>query len=177
MVSVAVEFPCGFLYLVLNVNGELEMAIKISTGLRTYLAVTGSVKAALDGGQIMFYEGTEPATADAAVAGSVRWTVTVSGNGTGLTFASEAVDGAAVKTVAETWCGATSAGTPNYWRFIGAAEKAGSIGGISTTNPRIQGTCGNTANVDIYLTTPTLSTDAGLTAKTLNAFSASVLTN
>lgn len=153
------------------------MTIKTSTGLRGHLAVTGSIKSALDGGQLMFYEGTEPATADAAVAGSLRWTITVSGNGTGVTFESAAVNGAAVKTTTETWCGATIAGTPNYWRFIGATEKAGSIGGISTSLCRIQGTCGNTADVDIYLTTPTLTTNTDLDAKTLNAFSASVLTN
>lgn len=153
------------------------MTIKASTGLRTYLAVTGSIKGALDGGQLMFYEGTEPTSANDAVAGSLRWTVTVDGGGTGITFESAAVDGAAVKETTETWSGATTAGTPNYWRFIGATEKAGSIGGSSTTNPRIQGTCGNTAGVDIYLTTPTLTTDAALDAKTLDAFSVSVLTN
>ena len=153
------------------------MTIKTSTGLRGSLAVTGSIKDIFDGGQLMFYQGTEPATADAAVAGSLLWTVTVDGDGTGVTFEAAAVDGAAVKTVAETWCGATSAGTPNYWRFIGATEKAGSIGGISTTNPRIQGSCGNTAGVDVYLTNPVLTTDASLDAKTLNAFSVSVLTN
>lgn len=153
------------------------MTIKASTGLRTYLAVTGSLKGALDGGQLMFYEGTEPASADDAIAGSLLWTVTVDGDGTGITFESAAVDGAAVKETTETWCGATTAGTPNYWRFIGATEKAGSIGGSSSTNPRIQGTCGNTAGVDIYLTTPTLTTNASLTAKTLDAFSVAVLTS
>lgn len=155
----------------------IVMAIKTSTGLRTHLAVTGSVKSALDGGQLMFYEGTEPATADAAVAGSLLWTVTVGGDGTGVTFEAAAVATAAVKETTETWQGATTAGTPNYWRFIGATEKAGSIGGLSTTLARIQGTCGNTAGVDIYLTVPTLTTDAALDAKVLDAFSVSVLTN
>lgn len=153
------------------------MAIKTSTGLRTHLAVTGAVKDALDGGQLMFYEGTEPATADAAVDGDLLWTVTVDGDGTGVTFEAAAVDAAAVKTTTETWQGATVAGTPNYWRFIDATEKAGSIGGISTTYARIQGTCGNTAGSDIYLTTPTLITDTDLDAKVLDAFSVSVLTN
>jgi hypothetical protein len=153
------------------------MAIKTSTGLRAYLAVTGSVKAALDGGQLMFYQGTEPATADAAVAGDLRWTVTVGGDGTGITFESAAVGVAAVKKTTEAWQGATVAGTPNYWRFIGATEKAGSIGGISTVFARIQGTCGNTASSDIYLATPTLSTDTDLDAKVLDAFSVEVLTN
>lgn len=153
------------------------MTIKASTGLRDSLAVTGSIKDIFDGGQLMFYEGTEPATADAAVAGDCLWIVTVDGGATGLTFEAAAVNSAAVKTTAETWCGATTAGTPNYWRFIGATEKAGSIGGESTSLPRIQGSCGNTAGVDVYLTNPVLTTDASLDAKTLNAFSVSVLTN
>jgi hypothetical protein len=153
------------------------MAVKTSSGLRTHFAVTGSVKAAFDGGQLMFYEGTEPATADAAVAGTLCWTVTVGGAGTGVTFEAVAVDTACVKETTETWQGATVAGTPNYWRLIGATEKAGTIGGISTTNARIQGTCGNLATSDIFLTTPVLITDTDLDAKILDAFSVSVLTN
>lgn len=153
------------------------MTIKVSTGLRNILAVTSSLKTALDSGQLMFYDGTEPATADAAVTGSLLWTVTKDGDGTGITFEAAAVDGAAVKKTTETWQGATVAGTPTYWRFIGATEKAGSIGGISTTLARIQGSCGNSAGVDIYLTNPILLTDTDLDAKVLDAFSVAVLTN
>lgn len=149
------------------------MAIKTSTGLRDYLAVTGSIKDALDLGFIKFYEGEEPATADAAVAGSLRWTVSVDGGATGLSFDATAVAGAAVKPDADTWCGATTAGTPNYWRFV----TAGDTGALSTTQERIQGTCGNVAGVDIFLTNPVLVTDAALDAKELNDFAVSVLTN
>lgn len=149
------------------------MTVKTSTGLRNYLAVTGSVKAALDSGFIKFYNGTEPATADAAVAGSLLWTVSVDGDGTGLTFDATAVAGAAVKPTAATWSGATTAGTPTYWRFVTAADD----GTLSTTQRRIQGSCGNTASADIYLTNPTLITDASLTAKELNDFAVSILTN
>ena len=153
------------------------MTIKTSTGLRDSLAVTGSIKSIFDGGQLMFYQGTEPATANAAVAGSLLWAVTVDGDGTGVTFEAEAVDGAAVKTTTEIWCGATAAGTPSYWRLITAAESEATPGGVSTEFPRIQGSCGNTAGVDVYLTNPVLTTNASLDAKTLNAFSVSVLTN
>ena len=153
------------------------MTIKTSTGLRAHLAVTGSVKEAFDGGQLMFYEGTEPTTADAAVAGSLRWTVTAGGEGTGVTFESSAVGVAAVKETTETWQGATVAGTPNYWRLIGSTEKGASIGGVSTAYVRIQGNCGNAASSDIYLTTPTLTTDTDPDAKVLDSFSVEVLTN
>ena len=153
------------------------MAIKTSTGLRVYLAVTGSIKGALDGGQLMFYEGIEPETADDAVDGSLLWTVTVNGAGTGVTFEAAAVETAAVKKTSETWQGATAAGTPNYWRFIGSTEKGATPGELSTTYPRIQGTCGNSAGSDIYLTVPTLTTNASANAKGLDAFSVEVLTN
>ena len=153
------------------------MTIKVSTGLRNILAVTSSLKTALDNGQLMFYNGTEPATADAAVAGSLLWTVTKDGDGTGITFEAAAVDGAAVKKATETWQGATVAGTPTYWRFISATEKAGTIGELSTTLARIQGSCGNSAGVNIYLTNPILLTDTDLDAKVLDAFSVAVLTN
>ena len=153
------------------------MTVKTSTGLRTFLAVTGSLKEAFDGGQLMFYEGTEPATADAAVAGDLLWVVTVDGDGTGVTFEAAAVDTALVKATAETWQGATVEGEPNYWRLIGATEAAATPGEISTVYERIQGSCGNTASSDIYLTVPVLTTDTDLDAKTLDAFSVSVLTN
>lgn len=144
---------------------------KASTGLRTYLAVTGSIKAALDGGFIKFYDGTVPATADAAATGTLLWTVSVSGAGTGLTIDSAAVNGAAVKPSGATWSGATTAGTPTYYRFVTAADD----GTLSTTQRRIQDTCGNTAGVGLYLTNPTLTTDASATAKSLADWSANVL--
>jgi hypothetical protein len=149
------------------------MTIKISTGLREHLAVTGSIKSALDLGFIKFYNGTAPAEADDAVAGSLLWTVSVDGGATGLSFDAAAVDAAAVKPDAVTWCGATVAGTPTYWRFVTAAD----TGVLSTTQKRIQGSCGNTAGVDIFLTNPILTTDTDLDAKELNDFAVSVLTN
>lgn len=149
------------------------MAIKTSTGLRVSMLVTESAKDSLDGGFLKFYSGTEPATADAAVAGSLLWTVSVDGDGTGLTFEATTTDGVMVKTTTETWQGATTAGTPNYWRFVEAAD----TGVLSTSEKRIQGTCGNTAGVDIFLTNPVLTTNASLDAKVLDAFSISLLTN
>ena len=56
------------------------MTIKTSTGLREHLAVTGSVKNALDGGLIKFYNGAIPATADDAATGDNLWVVAVGGN-------------------------------------------------------------------------------------------------
>lgn len=149
------------------------MAIKTSTGLAAYLAVTGSMKEAFDGGFIKVYSGSEPATADAAVTGSLLWTISVDGDGTGLTFDATAVDRALVKVDADTWGGATTAGTCGYWRLSDASD----AGILSTTEPRIQGTCGMTAGADMYMSNTTLTTDVALLAKTLAAFSISLPTN
>ena len=147
------------------------MAISLSTAFKDYVAVDGSVKDALDGGLIKFYDGTIPATADAAATGTLLWTVSVGGDGTGLTLDATAVDGAAVKPTGDAWQGATTEGTPTYWRFVAA----GDTGASSTTEIRVQGSCGNLATSDIYLTDPVLTTDADLDAKILNAFSLPVM--
>lgn len=149
------------------------MAIKSSTGLAAYMAVTGSMKDAFDLGFIKVYSGTEPATADAAETGSLLWTISKDGDGTGLTFAAAAVGRAMVKTEAHTWGGATTAGTAGYWRLVAASD----TGGSSTSQVRIQGTCGSTAGADLYMSSTTLSTDAALLAKTLAAVSIALPTN
>jgi len=141
------------------------MAISKSTGFITYCNGTGSVLAALDSGFIKFYNGTPPANADTAVAGSLLWTVSVDGDGTGLTYEVDA-NGRAAKPSAAQWSGATTAGTPTYWRAVTAADD----GTLSTTQRRVQGTCGNGIDDDIYLDNPVLTTDAELDAKLLNAF-------
>lgn len=140
------------------------MSIKTSTGFRAYRAVTGSTKQALDGGLIKFYDGAEPATADAAATGNLLWTVSLDGNGTGLTIDPVAVNGNAVKPSAAVWAGATLAGTPTYFRFVAPGDD----GALSLTQRRVQGKCGNSADSDIYLSAPVLTTNASATAKALD---------
>lgn len=143
------------------------MAIQSSTGLAAHLMVTGSAKGALDGGFIKVYSGSAPATADAAATGDLLWTISVDGDGTGLTIDAVAVGRAMVKPTAAIWGGATTAGTAGYWRLVAAADD----GTLSTSAPRLQGTCGSTAGADLYMSSTTLTTDAALLAKTLSAFS------
>ena len=143
------------------------MAIKSSTGLAAHLMVTGSAKEAFDDGFIKVYSGAEPATADAEATGDLLWTISVDGDGTGLTFDAAAVGRAMVKPTAATWGGATTTGTAGYWRLVAAADD----GTLSTSAPRLQGTCGSTAGADLYMSSTTLTTDAALLAKTLSAFS------
>lgn len=145
------------------------MAIKTSTGLAAHLMVTGSVKDAFDGGFINVYSGTVPATADAAETTAI-WTISVDGDGTGLTFDPTAVGRAIVKPTADTWGGATTAGTATYWRLVTATDD----GLLSETDFRIQGTCGNTVGSDLFMSNPVLVTDTDLLAKTLSSFSISL---
>lgn len=148
------------------------MAIKISTGLATYMLVTGSAQDALALGQIRFFEGAIPATADAAETADPIWTVTASGGETGITWDSTVsvnpnVSVSMVKTPSEVWSGATAAGTVTHFRIVGPTE---TTGGASTSLPRIQGTVGMNTTYDFYMSNTTLTTNASLTAKVISAF-------
>lgn len=52
------------------------MTARISTGLRNFLAESGSLKDALQGGKILVYSGSQPTTADAAPTGTLLCTFT-----------------------------------------------------------------------------------------------------
>jgi hypothetical protein len=143
------------------------MPVKTSTGLAAHLAVTGSLKAAFDGGLIRVYDGTPPDSADDAVVGNLLWTISVNGDGTGLIFDSTPVGRALVKPDAAVWGGATAAGTPTYYRLVAA----GDTGASSTTQKRVQGTVGSVAGVDLYMTNPVLATNSNLLAKVLIGYS------
>lgn len=143
------------------------MPVKTSTGLAAHLAVIGSLKSAFEGGLIRVYDGSPPASADDAVVGNLLWTISVDGDGSGLTFDAAAVGRALVKPDAATWGGATTAGTPSYYRLVAA----GDTGTSSTTQKRVQGTVGAVAGVDLYMTNPVLTTNASPLAKVLIGYS------
>lgn len=129
------------------------MAVKFSTGLAAHVGVTGSVKDALDGGFIKVYSGTPPTSADSAVAGTLLWTVSVDGDGTGLTIA-PAVNGRAFgKPSATTWAGATTAGTATYWRFCGSHRYRGRVHNREA-HPGQRGV--PAAGFDMYMSNPVL---------------------
>lgn len=54
------------------------MTLRISTGLRNHLLSGGSLKDALNNGRIEIYSGSQPASADAAVSGTLLVTITKS---------------------------------------------------------------------------------------------------
>lgn len=132
------------------------MTAKKSTGLAAYLAVTGSIKDALDGCFIYVYSGTEPATADAALSGNtLLFTVSVGGDGsTGLTFDGTPVNGVLVKTAAEDWKGTVVAnGTASFFRMAATAPT-----GASTSDVRLQGDVGTTMLNALTMTSTTCTT-------------------
>lgn len=124
--------------------------IKLSTGLREYLAVTGPMKAALDGGYVRLYSGAVPASADAALGTAVLLNeISAGGGGTALTFEATAPGGVLSKAVAENWTGNNLAGgTPTFFRHVQAAD----AGDASTTAVRTQGTAGALGS-DMYIST------------------------
>lgn len=140
------------------------MTVKYSQGLLAYIGVTGSKKAALDGGFLAYYSGTVPASANDAIdsGSSVLAKFTESDDGsTGLTFESSATDGVLKKNSSETWKSTVgTAGTATFFRFYDSSDDGSSA---STTAKRIQGTLGTTAASDAQLATTTLAKDAVLT--------------
>jgi len=114
------------------------MALKISTGLRNALLITGSFKALMDTCTLKIYSGAEPATANAALSGNTLLCEIFKDNdgATTLTFDSAAADGVLQKNPAEVWEGTVAAGgTSTFYRL----ELAADTQGLSTTEKRVQG--------------------------------------
>ena len=113
---------------------------KFSTGLRNAMLGSQSFRNALNGGQLRIYSGTAPATADAAVGSSTLLvTLSVDGQGGGLTFSSTPENGAISKSSSEVWKGdVVATGNAAWFRFA----SAGDTGANSATALRIQGTIG-----------------------------------
>lgn len=111
--------------------------MKISTGLRSKLLDTGSLKTILAGGLIKIYSGALPADADAAVTGTLLCTVSNNSTGVGINLAAAATNGVIPKLATEVWNGVNAAaGTAAYFRHVAAGDD----GTLSTTQARIQGT-------------------------------------
>jgi len=119
--------------------------ISLSTGFRNALAVTGSIAATLEGGgtptfKINVYDGTPPATADAALSGNTLLLTIEDNDGpNGLTLEGTSTNGAVAKTAAQTWSGTSAAaGTPSFFRIYRTGEDPSTL---STTLVRMQGSC------------------------------------
>lgn len=127
--------------------------MKLSTGLRDSLMGTLSMKELLDGSVIRVYQGTVPATADAALPGDAVLLVEIKTDlGAELTMDATIVDGTISKNAAETWEAAVgTSGTAAYFRMVKPAD----TGTLSTTAVRVQGVAGVGAE-DMQLATAAL---------------------
>lgn len=134
------------------------MTVLFSTGLLAHTAVTGSKKAALDGGFLYYFSGPVPASADDAIDGSSVMLAKFSGAGdgvTGLTFEATAADGVLTKTAAQAWqSSAAATGTATFARFCDSAD-AGTA--ASTTAKRVQNTLGTTSASDAQLVSTSIT--------------------
>lgn len=129
------------------------MALKFSTGLRAGMAVVGSLKSLLDGGSIQIYNGPVPASADSALSGNtVLVDVKQITTGDGLNFEATAPSGVLVKALSETWeSDVAASGDATFFRWVMPSD----TGGSSTTEVRMQGTCG-LAGADMPMSSTTL---------------------
>lgn len=116
------------------------MSLKFSTGLRSGLMVTGSLKSLLDGGSVRVYAGAVPSSADAAIgAALLLCEIKVKTSGDGLTFEATAPSGVLTKNLSEEWeSNNVASGDATFFRFVKPAD----TGGASTSEVRIQGTVG-----------------------------------
>ncbi len=138
------------------------MTIRLSTKLRDNLAGTTGFAATFANGVIEIYSGSQPATADSAVTGTLLGTVTLNSGAftpgsptNGLTFAA-AAGGAVSKSGVWSFNG-VAAGTAGWFRLKGNAVDAG---GVSTILPRLDGSIAvsgadmNLSNITISLGSP-----------------------
>ena len=144
--------------------------MKASTGLRNYMLDTGSCKAGLALAVLRIYTGAEPATADAAVTGTLLAEFTVSGGGTGLSLGPSASGGVLSK-AAETWqdSSCNNSGTAGYARLVVLASDTGAL---STSERRLQLSVG-LAGADLNLETLTFTAAA---SRTIDYFSVALPT-
>lgn len=137
---------------------------KFSTGLRNTMLGTGSLRSVMDGTVMRLYSGSPPASADAAVTGTLLCTLSVNGSGTGVTFETIPADGVIAKEPAEVWQGTNAAtGTVAYARLVATSD----TGNTSTTANRIQVTVGNTST-DILVANTLLTSGQTFTLNYFN---------
>ena len=143
------------------------MTVRLSTQLRNNLAGTTGFAATFANGVIDIYSGSQPATADAAVTGTLLGTVTLnsgaftSGVATnGLTFGT-AANGAVAKSGVWSFNG-IAAGTAGWFRLRGNAADNGSL---STTLSRTDGSIA-TSGADLNLSNISVAVGAPNTVDT-----------
>lgn len=141
--------------------------IRLSTKLRDNLAGTTGFASTFANGVIEIYSGAQPASADAAVTGTLLGTVTLNSGAftpgsptNGLTFA--AASGGAVNKSGVWSCNGVAAGTAGWFRLKANATDAG---GASTTLPRLDGSVA-VSGADMNLSNITFAVSSPVTVDT-----------
>jgi hypothetical protein len=132
----------------------------------------GSVRDVFQDGVIRFFSGTAPATADAAITGTLLVQFTLSSGAfvagafdNGLSFGDPSA-GVIAKTSGEVWSGvAVASGSATHYRLVANATDAN---GLSTSLPRVQGTIAQSGG-DINMPSGTTITISETT--TIDSFS------
>jgi len=120
------------------------MAVRLSTGLRTFVADSG-IKAAFDTtGRINIYTGAQPATADTAGSGTLLGTLTLS-----ATSAGAAASGVITFNAITSDTSADASGTAGYARFYRTGDTAPGSAGNGTTDRRLDASIALTTGGDI----------------------------
>ena len=116
------------------------MALKLSTGLRNAMLDSSNLRTTINGGLIKVYDGTVPATADAALSGNtLLCTFSLNSTGAGINFDTTATGDTLAKAPAEVWAGNPAVtGTGTFYRHVAVGDD----GTLSTTQARIQGELG-----------------------------------
>lgn len=136
------------------------MAEKLSTKLCNSILDTGSIKGSFTNMELRIYSGTPPATADAAITGTLL--VTVKNGGSYATFGSAAAGVMGINGT-ETWSGSsTPGGVASHYRLVSNADDDGATG---ATYPRVQGTIG-VGGSDMNVGTTTIGVGATFTVNT-----------
>lgn len=131
--------------------------LKISTGLRTAILDSATLRTAMALGKIKIYSGTPPTTADAAidVSNTLLSQVSNASSATGLTLG-PATAGLIAKSAGEVWSGINVAGgVATFYRHVTPAD----TGALSTTEARVQGLIA-TSGAELNLTSVTLANGA-----------------
>lgn len=139
------------------------MAIKMSTGIREGLAITGSLRSLLTGSVIRIYSGSAPTDADSSL-GAATLLCEISAGGVGVTFESAAPGGVLSKSAAENWSGTNSAsGNASFFRMVLASD----TGSASASAIRMQGTVAQ-ISADLELSNISLISGAPLAINAAN---------
>lgn len=140
--------------------------ITLSTGLQNHLAVTGSLKSALEGCVLRIYSGFTPSHPNNGISGGDTLLVSITLAPDGLQFEEAAVSGVLLKKASQEWAGTVAAtGTAAFFRISPSSD----TGSGSSTEVRMQGSVGmlgadlELANVDLESGAPFTISSAAIT--------------